>query len=484
MPIFVTPNNRARTQVGGMPIRPRRPWRCLAVVAALGLLGAVSGFSVAGSPQPADIDRDRISTIGSERATSGGGNKIVTYRGRTHVVWQDATKEGYFNRIRTLDHATGTWGATVTLNEGRDNHARPVLTIDHEGFLHAVLSGHNSPVTHRRSVRANDSSAWTPAVAIGKGTYPIIACGPDGSLYVTMRSAKRWNGVDLYVKRPGAPWTRQCKLVKRHETLRGYAAFHGGLAVGKNGVLHCVVDFYESEGVMERRGLHQAVCYLRSRDKGITWEKADGTLVGLPARPADLDILARTIEKERHEPMPPPEVLAQGCIVADPKGVPHVLFISHLDEPGQLLHAWPDAEGRWHRRPIEAAKRPFPEHRPTGCRGALTVDAAGNIHALLELQPLGKGWHEGKPTRGMNWNAKAKRLIWLTRPDGAQEWRARPALPAGTVFNQANVERPTGVNLPAAGRRPPFVYFDGTSRYRKKGEIIQNHVYVVRPAGG
>ena len=48
-----------------------------------------------------------ISQVGSERATSGAGNKVVTYEGRTHVVWQDVTGEGYFNRVCTFDRDTG-----------------------------------------------------------------------------------------------------------------------------------------------------------------------------------------------------------------------------------------------------------------------------------------------------------------------------------------------------------------------------------------
>ena len=418
-----------------------------------------------------------ISTIGSERATSGGGNKIATYDGKTHVVWQDATAEGYFNRVRTLDHATGEWSDPITLNKGVDNHARPVLTVDHEGYLHAVLSGHNSPVTHRRSAKPNDSNEWLPPVVIGNGTYPVIVCGREGSLYVIMRSAKRWNGVDLYVKRPSEGWKMLCKLVKRRDDLPGYAAFHGGLAVGPDGTLHCVVDFYEGKGVMDQRGLHQAVCYLRSRDHGTTWEKADGTAIALPARPGGLDILAQTLEEERHEPMPPPEVLAQGCIVTDAWAAPHVLYVSHLQEPGQVLHAWPDAAGRWQRQPIGVAPEVFPNHRPTGCRGALTTDAAGNLYALLAVQPLGDGWIESKPTRAMNWNAEGKRLVWLISKDRGATWEAPLALPEGAVFNQPNVERPTGVNIPKSGLRPPFVYFDGSSRYRKEGEIIQNNVY-------
>ena len=138
-----------------------------------------------------------------------------------------------------------------------------------------------------------------------------------------------------------------------------------------DGVLHLVVDFYEGRGIRyDQRGLHQAVCYMCSRDGGETWERADGSRIELPARPEQLDVLARSEEDERHEPMPRPEVLAQGCIVVS-SGGPHILYVSHLDEPGEIVHAYLDAKGAWERESIDAG---FPDHRPTGCRGAFSVD--------------------------------------------------------------------------------------------------------------
>ena len=68
----------------------------------------------------------KISSMGSERATNDSG-KIITCHGRTHIAWQDVSREGYFNRVRTYDHAMGSWGEPVTLDEGIDNHARGVL---------------------------------------------------------------------------------------------------------------------------------------------------------------------------------------------------------------------------------------------------------------------------------------------------------------------------------------------------------------------
>ena len=120
-----------------------------------------------------------------------------------------------------------------------------------------------------------------------------------------------------------------------------------------------------------------------SRDGGESWEKADGTRIELPARPEQLDILVRSEEDERHEPLPRPEVLSQGCIVVSAQG-PHILYISHLNEPGEIVHAWLDTKGVWQRESIDAG---FPGHRPTGCRGTFSMDEAGTLYACLSFSP-------------------------------------------------------------------------------------------------
>ena len=88
-----------------------------------------------------------VSDQGSERATNDKG-KIITYDGLTDVTWQDVTREGYFNRVRTLDHATGKWSAPVTLDSGVDNRARAVLAITPDGILRAAVGGRRA--LHRR----------------------------------------------------------------------------------------------------------------------------------------------------------------------------------------------------------------------------------------------------------------------------------------------------------------------------------------------
>jgi hypothetical protein len=179
--------------------------------------------------------------------------------------------------------------------------------------------------------------------------------------------------------------------------------------------------------------------------------------------------------------MPPPVVLSQGCIVADSRGKIHVLYISHLGGPGELVHAKPDG-GTWVQRPIGAIAEACPGMRPVGCRGSLSIGEDDVLHVLLELYSLDVGWTaDGEPTREMRLLPGCRRgLVWLTSPDGFDTVGVDPTLCDSDVFNQPNLERPTGINRIPRGRRPGFVYFDGIQRYPEKGEILQNNVFYVR----
>ena len=425
----------------------------------------------------------KVSEQGSERATSGAGNKIITFGDKTHVVWQDADEKGaYLNRIRTFGHGSQKWLPPVTLNRGKDNHARPVIAVDKEGYLHVVLSGHNSPVTYRRSIRPNDASEWTKAEAVGRGTYPAVTVAGDGTLLVTMRASPKWVGVDLFAKKTGEPWRKRSRLIYRDPKYPAYAGYQTGMAwEPERRTLHFVVDFYESYHTTKARGAHQAVCYMRSPDGGHTWEKADGTPVKIPARPVQMDTLARHIGPGQPN-LPPPDILAQGSIVVDGNGVPYILYISHQEKPGQVLVATPDCKGRWKRTEVSGLTKKWPGLRPMGCRGSFSIDQGGAFHALLELKPYGKGWKNGKPMRAMMF-ADSEQLAWITSRDGGETFSVRAALPSGKTIHQPNVERSAGYNEIPSGQYPPFIYFDGHSRYRKKGEIIQNNVYFIRSGG-
>ena len=411
-----------------------------------------------------------ISEQGSERATNDSG-KIITHDGQTHVIWQDVTRDGYFNRIRSLDHTTGLWSPPVTLDQGIDNHARGVMTIDPQGFIHVILGGHGSAVSWCRSLLPNDSSGWTQPQPIGTGTYPILLCDPEGTLLLTLRGQgdqRHQRGLDLYRCEAGGEWEAPRRIVKLAEEYgQAYAGFHTQMDIGPDGVLHAIIDFYEGEDE-HGRGLHQAVCYACSRDGGIHWQKADGSSIQLPARPEDMDTLARNAFS-RHEPLPPPEI-KHGGIVVSASGQPFFFYLHHTLAPGHVSFGTVDEEGVIREQVVSHHwEAEWPNMRALGCWSSIRAD--DTIFALVLLAPLNEEWIDGRPTRAMNLGERSdQRLIWLTTKDGGASFDVSSFFEPGSSCNCPSLERPAGANTVPADRRPQVLYFDGTNEYPGGGD--------------
>jgi len=427
-----------------------------------------------------------ISAQGSERATNDSG-KIITFDGRTHVAWQDVDSQGYFNRVRTFDHATGNWSEPVTLASGVDNHARAVLAIDADGLLHAILGGHGTPVRWCRALAPNDASAWTEPRPLGVGTYPVFLCAPDGTLYLTLRGQgeqRHQRGVDLYRCLSGGEWSEPQRIVALAEEYgQAYAAYHMQMDVAPDGTLHAIIDFYEGED--ERgRGLHQATCYACSCDRGHSWQRADGTSMNLPARPEDLDILARNI-RSRHEQLPPPEI-RQGGLVVDSTGRPFAFYIDHGKGPGHCRMVTLGADGSLRQTPINQHwERRYPDMRALECSAVLRADDA--LCLLVTLTPFNDEWQEDKPTRAMRMCERIDQpLIWLLSTDGGKTFRLEPFLEPGRACNCPSVEKSVGINAIPADRLPAVLYFDGSREYPGGGDYYDSNQTVaeVLASGG
>lgn len=420
-----------------------------------------------------------ISELGSERATTGPGNNIVTHAGKTHVVWQDAEKpgkNGYVNRVRTLDRATGQWSPTVTLGLGIDNHARPTIAVDSRGRLHVVLSGHNTMMFYRRSVRPNDASEWTKPEPVDRGTYPMLVCGPDDVLVVAARPGSH-SGVNLYVKTSDdGKWETRESVIRRNKKYSGYAGYNVSLAWGGDGALHMSADVYEGIGYTTYRGTHQSIVYMRSRDLGKTWTKADGTTLPPQTDSTEADVLAE-IDVGLRGPAQTPR-LRNGGIVVDSKNRPYIYFTEAEAGDGRPRLATLDENNKWQDLPLaEAFAKQRPDATVLGARGHLTAGPDDALHVLIEYSAkLPPGTLPARFSRNIG-------VDILTSSDGGRTFTARELYPidAARHLSQAGFERQTGHNDLSAGRLPSLLITDGEQRYPAADEVIQNKVFWLQP---
>lgn len=377
-------------------------------LAAAAILGPTLGAAQAGVEKTF-----RLSVNGSGRATGyAEASKIVTVGGRTHVAWLDATAEGFWVRVRTLDRRTGRWSPTVTVGAAQDNHGGPGLVADSKGFLHIVYYPHHQPFRYRRSVRPNDTSEWGPEVPFAESvSYPVMLCAPDDTLILTCRryylAVDHLNEMELWKKPPDGPWRREGVIMRARYL--DYVHFMESLAWGPDGrTIHLACRIYETNPQKGAPPI-ETVGYLRSPDQGKTWTRGDGTPVALP-------VTADTIDALVHGGGATGRVLYSGSLAVDRHGAPHLLH--SLRENG-AAHTWlatPTPGGGWTRRDLHPFLPAAWQGHDFVMPGAMAFSASGRATIVGNLVKLGPGESD--------WAHPTSEIVRLWSDDGAQTFRS------------------------------------------------------------
>jgi len=426
-----------------------------------------------------------LSTQGSERATTGPGNNIVTRAGKTHIVWQDSDAKGYWAKARTFDQVTGALTPAVTIGPGSDNHARPCVTIDRAGYLHVVIGGHGDMCYYYRSAQPHDASAWNAPEPVGNGTYPMIICSPDDTLALTYRD-KALAGIELLIRPAGGAWESRGLIFAKHPKYnKGYGGYNGATVFGPGNTLHFAADVYEGTDFYNHRGTHQAIIYAASDDLGRTWRKSDGTpLPGIPL-PNQLDKIAIIDAGENGASLRPQ--LRNGGVVVDAKGRPFVYYCEVCDGVGTPRLVTPDANGGWRHLPLaEAFFKKWPGMVVRDARGHISCTENGTIHILTVFMPQRPEEPLGAKATNVSERQANFGLGLVTSRDGGETFTTRELLPFDPDgdIHQFTLERPVGAQdlhdgTPAVA--PSIIWTQGLQRYPLKGEVIDTKVWFARP---
>ena len=400
-----------------------------------------------------------LSDVGCGRATGyAEANKIVTHEGKSHVAWIDSPEEGFRVRIRTLDHDSGEWAPTVTLGEGYDNHGGPSLTMDSEGYLHVAYYPHHHPMRYRRSLKPNDTTAWTDEELIGKTTtYPTLVCAPDDTLILTCRESSKnvpWEA-NRYIKKKGGDWEGPHTIIRALHM--NYAHFMEALAWDSKGTLHLGTRIYGGD---PRRG--HTIGYMKSDDLGETWTRWDGSKIEMPAT-------AETIDIVESSPKGPGIGLRAGAIAMDGNDVPHIICCQMDTLPSKTWIAKPGANGAWTQTDLAPFLPKKYEGWGVATPGEVVFNDEGTMYVVATLiQPPDNAdvsiW--GHPSSEpilftSNDGGKTFDFELLTTPD--------PEVPRWLP----NMERPTGHNRVTG--RPGIIYTEGT-RGDTNLQLVSNNV--------
>ena len=352
------------------------------IIVGLGiLLGSSSRMALfAGEPERVlEVAQVKLlSEHGSTRATRyAGTNKIITIDGKTHIAWLDSISN---SMVATYDHASGQWGQAVKVGSGTDNHGGPALTRDSRGYLHIIFGPHGDvPFQHSRSAEPNDASKWVKLDGFGHHpTYPAAACDDQDSLHVIYRGSvgAAHPRKLLYQRRTKqGVWSEPVVLARAPAEWKGYTHYHASITVDANQVLHVAFDLYYNVAAKHAG-------YMISRDRGETWQSADGASLDLPAGVGSDAIFAGT--EERFKMM---------NVVCDSQGQPWISLADSRSAAGPTLHHHDG--NKW--SSFCPAKLTTPKIPLTGTafNGSLTIDSRDGIYVAVTLGPTVVGGSKG-----------------------------------------------------------------------------------------
>jgi hypothetical protein len=277
-------------------------------------------------------------------------NALTTYRDTQFISFYNANGAVVIGKRKA---GTSKWQLKQTAYTGniKDAHNSISMMVDGDGYLHLAWDHHNSSLNYCRSIAPLSLELTDKILMTGVNensvSYPEFYKMPNGGLLFFYRDggSGRGNLVLNYYSITGKRWTRL------HDNLidgEGKRNPYWQTCVDDKGVIHLSWVWRESPDVASNHDM----CYARSPDGGLTWEKSTGQKYALPITAATAEH-AWDIFGHR-------ELINQTSMCTDTKGDP--IIASYWRDTGSLVpqyHILYKKDGQWQVKNLLFRKTPF-----------------------------------------------------------------------------------------------------------------------------
>ena len=213
---------------------------------------------------------------------------------------------------------TDVWRICPTPYSGHPDDAHNVISIgvDGVGTLHMAFDHHGHPLHYCRAEAAAPAAVGPLMPMTGlqgedNVTYPEFHRLPDGDLLFVFRSGASGRG-DMVINRY---ITSERRWVRVHDVLldgENERSAYWQMHVDAAGTIHLSWVWRES-WIVET---NHDICYARSRDGGVTWERSDGSPYALPVTMATAEVACAVPQNS--------ELINQCSMSADAEGHPMI----------------------------------------------------------------------------------------------------------------------------------------------------------------
>lgn len=253
---------------------------------------------------------------------SNNSVNTVKFRKNAVTTFKDLQFTAYYDENGTVILAkrklnSANWEIVKTTYTGnsKDAHNSISIAIDGDGYLHVSWDHHDTKLRYAKSKSplsldlANEESMT--GIAEQKVTYPEFYNLPNGNLLFFYRSGSSGRGnmiINSYAVKD-KKWSQiQSNLLNGEEKRSAYWQ----AKVDKKGTIHLSWVWRESWDV----STNHDICYARSKDGGLSWEKSNGEKYNLPITVTSAEIAWRIPEKS--------SLINQTSMTADENGNPYI----------------------------------------------------------------------------------------------------------------------------------------------------------------
>ena len=266
------------------------------------------------------------------------------YKGVTYIAYQGPLEDPY---VAAYDHAKGKWSGPFkagisemgkTPGAKIDNHGKPALVVDDEGYIHVFFGGHggmprhgtnNFGNTHKGrqihvvSKRPQDISSWEVLDNVSPfGTYNQTVKMDNGDIYLFYRhGAHRSDWVYQKSTDNGRSFGPEVPVLK-HIAHDGDPVIHDSwyawFAKGQGSVIIAQYNYHmcrRPEHNSERRNGY----YMVMDTEDNVWRNAQGEELTAPVTKAHADEMTLVVDTGDQWSL-------RGATRLDPAGNPHVTF--------------------------------------------------------------------------------------------------------------------------------------------------------------
>lgn len=241
-------------------------------------------------------------------------NSLTSFRDTQFIAFYDQQQ---FVVLAKRSINDTSWIVKKTPYQGRiaDAHNAISIAVDGEGYLHMAWDHHNNALRYVKSKAPGSLELTEKMPMIGtvenKVSYPEFYSLPNGDLLFFYRDGGSGNGNLVINKYAVAEkkWSRlHSNLIDGENKRNAYWQ----ACTDKDGVIHISWVWRESPDVASNHDM----CYARSKDGGLTWEKSTGEKYNLPITAGSAEYAIRIPQKS--------ELINQTSMTTDEKGAPFI----------------------------------------------------------------------------------------------------------------------------------------------------------------